>query len=875
MTEVDKENVRTATPGAVKPAATKRATRASTRNARGVLRWGETLETLFLLDDAAHPERRALADRVVARPDDPNAWWQLLSDVAESGKRDARCRLFRRATQSIPKNRPELYEAEAYVSIWLGFVKAQTGLGQRQDALDALQYMRNEGIGKRSRAFYETWALCEAGAGKAAAAKEALQAGIRALPARERKSVVALAACSDAELAAQAAALAGAAPPRGPEDDATGVISVRVDGAAPPADDDMDVGEDTVVLPPPVSVVVDTPGPGRSASATDETIDVAVALKSSKAPMKREDIDYMLKWKPSKGGRSASKAAPRRVSFAKTPEVKRAAAAAAADKSAAKEPMPPTIEEAAAPSTASSQSGTQSSGATGSSRAGVESSDEDSDAEDLPSRSTASTHSTSGGPARTPGESTATLEVGAAGAFGDLVSERNTLKVEGQCYAKLALVGRGGSSKVFRVLGADGRVLALKRIKLRGSEVDHSFAGYANEVALLQRLRGKENIVTLYAADVDRAAGSIHMVMEAGDADLATVLSQRRDAAARAAAAGDARARGDDGNFVRLTWQQMLEAVHTIHEERIVHGDLKPANFLFVQGRLKLIDFGIARAIKNDTTNIYRDTQIGTLNYMSPEAIRDSGAGPRGAGPGAARKPTMRVGRASDVWSLGCILYQMVYGKTPFGDLHLYAKLQAITNPTHVIDFPPRGPLATPDALACLAGCLAREPAHRPPIVDAARGLLSHAFLNPVSAPPAAPRAAAPDAAALEAAVAAALPAGAAVDAAAVARAVAAHLAGDAPPRPPPPPLPAAAARSRPPAPTSALAADLQHQQSKLQAVETSTSAKYMRDAPADDDEDGDGLLSVMSRGFARMQPVKEDAGEDMDTSHTASWTTH
>ena len=368
MTDVDKENVRTATPGAVKPAATKRATRASTRNARGVLRWGETLETLFLLDDAAHPERRALADRVVARPDDPNAWWQLLSDVAESGKRDARCRLFRRATQSIPKNRPELYEAEAYVSIWLGFVKAQTGLGQRQDALDALQYMRNEGIGKRSRAFYETWALCEAGAGKAAAAKEALQAGIRALPARERKSVVALAACSDAELAAQAAALAGAAPPRGPEDDATGVISVRVDGAAPPADDDMDVGEDTVVLPPPVSVVVDTPGPGRSASATDETIDVAVALKSSKAPMKREDIDYMLKWKPSKGGRSASKAAPRRVSFAKTPEVKRAAAAAAADKSAAKEPMPPTIEEAAAPSTASSQSGTQSSGATGSSR---------------------------------------------------------------------------------------------------------------------------------------------------------------------------------------------------------------------------------------------------------------------------------------------------------------------------------------------------------------------------------------------------------------------------------------------------------------------------------------------------------------------------
>lgn len=40
---------------------------------------------------------------------------------------------------------------------------------------------------------------------------------------------------------------------------------------------------------------------------------------------------------------------------------------------------------------------------------------------------------------------------------------------------------------------------------------------------------------------------------------------------------------------------QMLEAVQTIHEKRIIHGDLKPANFLFVEGCIKLIDFGIAR----------------------------------------------------------------------------------------------------------------------------------------------------------------------------------------------------------------------------------------------------------------------------------------
>ena len=51
-------------------------------------------------------------------------------------------------------------------------------------------------------------------------------------------------------------------------------------------------------------------------------------------------------------------------------------------------------------------------------------------------------------------------------------------------------------------------------------------------------------------------------------------------------------------------------AVKTIHEERIVHSDLKPGNFLLVRGSLNLIDFGIAKAIMNDTTNIQRDSQV-------------------------------------------------------------------------------------------------------------------------------------------------------------------------------------------------------------------------------------------------------------------------
>lgn len=64
------------------------------------------------------------------------------------------------------------------------------------------------------------------------------------------------------------------------------------------------------------------------------------------------------------------------------------------------------------------------------------------------------------------------------------------------------------------------------------------------------------------------------------------------------------------GTDIYFITQQILHAVYTIHEERIVHSDLKPANFLLVKGSMKLIDFGIAKAIMSDTTNIQRDAQV-------------------------------------------------------------------------------------------------------------------------------------------------------------------------------------------------------------------------------------------------------------------------
>ena len=72
------------------------------------------------------------------------------------------------------------------MAIWLGFAREQSASGRADDALDTLRYMRNEGIGRRARSFYEAWAECERAAGKPEAAKDALRIGLRSVPSSER-----------------------------------------------------------------------------------------------------------------------------------------------------------------------------------------------------------------------------------------------------------------------------------------------------------------------------------------------------------------------------------------------------------------------------------------------------------------------------------------------------------------------------------------------------------------------------------------------------------------------------------------------------------------------------------------------------------------
>ena len=302
---------------------------------------------------------------------------------------------------------------------------------------------------------------------------------------------------------------------------------------------------------------------------------------------------------------------------------------------------------------------------------------------------------------------TVTATAGAASAS-QSKKKRNYISVNGKLFTRMDCIGRGGSAKVYRVMAENYKVFALKRVSLE--DVDElAIRGYKGEIELLRKLENEDRVIRLFDYEINDERQTLSILMEMGESDLSRVLNFRLNAE-------NAKF---DISFTRYFWKEMLECVQAVHQHDVVHSDLKPANFLLVQGRLKLIDFGIANAIQDDTINVHREQQIGTPNYMSPEALIDANA--VSGLPSTAGK-VMKLGKPSDVWSLGCILYQMVYGKPPFAHItNQMQRVMAIPNPSHVIQYPSSGVggATVPTGLiVVLRNCLNRNLAKRPTVEE-------------------------------------------------------------------------------------------------------------------------------------------------------------
>ncbi|XP_009863867.1 PREDICTED: dual specificity protein kinase TTK, partial [Apaloderma vittatum] len=281
------------------------------------------------------------------------------------------------------------------------------------------------------------------------------------------------------------------------------------------------------------------------------------------------------------------------------------------------------------------------------------------------------------------------------------IPSHECLAIKGRVYTILKQIGSGGSSKVFQVLNEKKQLYAVKYVNLEEAD-KQTVESYKNEIAHLSRLQEhSDKIIRLYGYEI--TDHHIYMVMECGNIDLNSWLKKKKSI---------------DPLERKSYWKNMLEAVHTIHEYGIIHSDLKPANFLIVDGMLKLIDFGIANQMQPDVTSIIKDSQVGTMNYMPPEAIKDmSSYGENG-------KSRSKISPKSDVWSLGCILYCMTYGRTPFQHItNPINKLHAIVDPSYEIEFPD---IAEKDLQDVLKRCLIRNPKQRISVSE----LLVHPYVQ-------------------------------------------------------------------------------------------------------------------------------------------------
>eukprot|EP01038_Epipyxis_sp_PR26KG_P005433 gene5433-7526_t len=204
-------------------------------------------------------------------------------------------------------------------------------------------------------------------------------------------------------------------------------------------------------------------------------------------------------------------------------------------------------------------------------------------------------------------------------------------------YSVQKVVGQGSYGRaVLSKRKTDNKLCIIKEISLaKLSKKDAKQT--EQEATLLSKLK-HPNIVTFWESFISKSV--LYIVMEFADGgDLDHYIKDHSK-----------KARGYIPEVQVLNlFVQLCLAIKHIHDRKILHRDLKSQNiFLTSTGLLKLGDFGVSRVLSNTTA--LASTQIGTPYFMSPEIMQNE-----------------RYNSKTDIWSLGCILYELMCLKLPFG----------------------------------------------------------------------------------------------------------------------------------------------------------------------------------------------------------------
>ncbi|XP_061972815.1 mitogen-activated protein kinase kinase kinase 1-like [Populus nigra] len=255
-------------------------------------------------------------------------------------------------------------------------------------------------------------------------------------------------------------------------------------------------------------------------------------------------------------------------------------------------------------------------------------------------------------------------------------------------WEKGELLGRGSFGSVYEGISDDGFFFAVKEVSLldQGSQGKQSIYQLEQEIALLSRFE-HENIVQYYGTDKDES--KLYIFLELVTKGSLLKLYQRYNLR--------------DSQVSAYT-RQILHGLKYLHDQNVVHRDIKCANLLVdANGSVKLADFGLAKATKfNDVKSCK-----GTAFWMAPEVVNNKNQG---------------YGLPADIWSLGCTVLEMLTRQIPYSELESMQALFRIGR-----GVPPLVPDSlSNDARDFILQCLQVNPNDRP----TAAMLLDHPFMK-------------------------------------------------------------------------------------------------------------------------------------------------
>lgn len=256
-------------------------------------------------------------------------------------------------------------------------------------------------------------------------------------------------------------------------------------------------------------------------------------------------------------------------------------------------------------------------------------------------------------------------------------------------YEITASIGAGGMGEVYRARDTRlDRTVAVKVLPSHLAADPDAKARFDREAKAIAALN-HPHICTLH--DVGHDQGVDFLVMELVDGETLANRLQRRPLPL------------DEALKVAI---QIADALDKAHRQGVVHRDLKPANIVLTNSGAKLLDFGLARlkttpgasgftAVSTQAPLTGAGTILGTLTYMSPEQVEGR-----------------EIDHRSDIFSFGCVVYEMVTGRRAFAGDSAASVIAAILD-AHPPDIRTQQPLAPVGLDHIVKTCLAKDPERR------------------------------------------------------------------------------------------------------------------------------------------------------------------